>query len=99
MLFGLTNTLATFSAYINRALAGLVNIYYIVYLDDILVFSASRKLYILHLREVLMRLRKFVLYTNRKKYKFFTEEVEFLGYIVSVVGVSIDKRRVTVIEE
>ena len=37
--FGLANTLATFQAYINRALAGLVDVTCIVYLDDILIYS------------------------------------------------------------
>jgi hypothetical protein len=41
--FSLYNILATFQAYINRALVGLVNIYYVVYLDDILVYSDTRK--------------------------------------------------------
>jgi hypothetical protein len=36
---GLTNTPATFQAYINQALRGLVDDFCIVYLDDILVFS------------------------------------------------------------
>ena len=37
--FGLTNAPATFQAYINRALAGLVDVTCIVYLDDILIYS------------------------------------------------------------
>jgi hypothetical protein len=38
---GLTNTPATFQAYINQALRGLVDDFCIVYLDDILVFSRT----------------------------------------------------------
>jgi len=41
MPFGLTNTPATFQAYINRALRGLVDNFYIVYLNDILIFSRT----------------------------------------------------------
>ena len=39
MPFGLANAPATFQAYINRALAGLVDITCIVYLDNILIYS------------------------------------------------------------
>jgi len=39
------------------------------------------------------------LYTSRKKCEFFTIEVEFLGYIMSTIGVSIDSRRVATIKE
>jgi hypothetical protein len=38
---GLTNAPATFQAYINQALRGLVDDFCIVYLDDILVFSRT----------------------------------------------------------
>lgn len=43
--FGLTNAPATFQAYINRTLRSYVNVFYIVYLDDILIFSRSTKEY------------------------------------------------------
>ena len=52
-----------------------------------------------HVREVLSRLRKFALYVSLKKCKFFTDTLEFLRYVVSTVGVSIDPRRVSTIEE
>ena len=41
MPFGLANIPATFQAYINRALASLINITYIVYLNNILIFNAK----------------------------------------------------------
>jgi hypothetical protein len=98
MPFSLYNVLATFQAYINRTLVGLVNIYYVVYLDDILVYSDIYKQYIRDLYEVLKRLRKFALYASFKKYKFFTDTMEFLSYTISVVGISIDKSRISIVE-
>ena len=56
MLFGLTNVPATFQAYINRALAGLIDIICIIYLDNILVFSQTQEAYIKHICAVLDRL-------------------------------------------
>ncbi len=41
MLFGLANAPAIFQSYINRALVDLIDIYYIIYLDDILIYSAN----------------------------------------------------------
>ena len=49
VLMGLTNSLATFQAYINKALRGLVDDFCIVYLDDILIFSKTREEYDQHL--------------------------------------------------
>jgi hypothetical protein len=51
------------------------------------------------LRAVLERLRKFALYISFKKCKFFTDTIEFLSYTMSVVGVSIDKSRITIVKE
>jgi hypothetical protein len=50
MLFGLTNAPATFQAYINRALIGLINVCYVIYLDNILVYSLDRETYTESLR-------------------------------------------------
>jgi predicted O-methyltransferase YrrM len=64
MPFGLTNAPATFQAYINRALAGLVDVCCVVYLDNILVYSDTREEHVRDLRAVLERLRKFALYAS-----------------------------------
>ena len=99
MPFGLIDAPATFQAYINRAVAGLVDVCCVVYLDDILIYSDTYKRYVRHVHEVLERLRKFALYTNHKKCEFFSIEVEFLRFIVSVAGMLVNKRKVAIVEE
>ena len=47
--FGLTNAPATFQAYINKALKGLVDDFCIIFLDDILIFSKTKKEHDQHL--------------------------------------------------
>jgi hypothetical protein len=69
MLFSLTNAPAQFQAYMNEALAGLVNITYIIYLDDVLIFSDTKKEHVEHVKEVLERLRKAKLYVKLLKYE------------------------------
>lgn len=99
MPFGLTNAPATFQAYINKALAGYLDDFCVVYLDDILIYSRTREEHTHHLRLVLERLRKYALFANPKKCHFFTDQVEFLGFIVSGTGVSMDPRRVSTVKE
>ena len=82
MLIGLTNALAIFQAYINKALSGLVDSICIVYLNDILIYSDSQESHLRYVRKVLARLRRFSLYANPKKCSFFASEVDFLGFIV-----------------
>ena len=59
MPFGLVNAPATFQAYINRALAGLVDSICVVYLDDILIYSKDPSEYKEYIRRILERLRQF----------------------------------------
>ena len=45
MPFSLANALATFQAYINRALANLVDVICIAYMDDILIYLEDLVVY------------------------------------------------------
>lgn len=82
MPFGLANAPATFQAYINRALAGLVDVFCVVYLDVTLIYSNSLKEHQGHVEQILERLRQYKLYANLKKCAFHTDQVEFLGFII-----------------
>jgi hypothetical protein len=53
MFFSFTNAPATFQTYINRALWGYIDDFYIIYLNDILIFSQDEKQYQQHLDLVL----------------------------------------------
>jgi L-rhamnose mutarotase len=59
----------------------------IVYLDDILIFSGSKEEYEKYIRMIIDRLVTAELYSNIKKYCFFQEEIEFLGFLVRRKGV------------
>ena len=99
MPFGLANAPATFQAYINRALTGLVDVTCIVYLDDILIYSSSPEEHRRHVAEVLERLRKHGLYAKLSKCRFNTETVEFLGFVIGPEGTAMEKSRVKTIQE
>ena len=96
---GLTNAPATFQAYINKALRGLVDDLCIVYLDDILVFSRTKEEHDQHLQQVCERLRQSELYAKPSKCQFYQRELEFLGFIIGTTGVRMDPRRVQTIKE
>ena len=100
MPFRLTNALAIFQAYINKVLQGLVDDFYIVYLDDILIFSKTKEEHITYLKQVCQRLREAELYAKPFKCQFYQEEIEFLGFVINAKGISIDPQRVqTIIEQ
>ena len=99
MPFGLTNAPATFQAYINESLRGLLDKTCQAYMDDIIVYSFPGESHEDRVREVLERLEKASLFVNLSKCEFSTEEVNFLGYRVGRAGVSIDPDRVRTIQE
>jgi len=99
MPFRLTNAPATFQAYINKALLGLLDITCIVYLDNIIVYFNNYEAYTHYMRIVLERLREYKLYINLKKCLFYITSINFLGFIVSVNKVSMEKSRVDAIRE
>ena len=60
----------------------------IVYLDDILFFNKTKKEHFSAVNKVFSLLTEFKLVLKESKYTFFLKSVIFLGYIVSVEGVS-----------
>ncbi len=97
MLFGLINTLAIFQLYINRALIDLINIYYVIYLDNILIYFTNPADHQRYIREILKRLKNFKLYLNLSKYKFSINRVEFLNFIITTRGIDMKKNRIKII--
>jgi hypothetical protein len=91
MPFRLTNALAIFQAYINKALLGLLDTIYVVYLNNIIVYSNNYEAHTYHIQIVLERLQEYKLYINLKKYSFYVTSINFLGFIISVNGVLIEK--------
>ena len=75
----------------------LVDVIYIVYLDDILIYSYNPEDHLKHISQVLERLRENRLYTKPSKCVFHTREVDFLGFIINTKGVVIEPSRVETI--
>ena len=99
MPFGLTNAPASFQGFINKILVEKLNIFIMVYLDDILIYTDDdRNGHIAAVRWVLGQLRKYSLYANLKKYQFHQEEIWFLRYMVSSKGIHIEDKRIEVIK-
>ena len=54
MPFSLANAPATFQAYINTLIAGLLNYFVVIYLNDILIYFKNPEKYKEHMRQVLL---------------------------------------------
>lgn len=93
MSFGLTNAPATFQCLMNSIFAELTCKFVIVFLDDILVYSATLQEHEAHLRQVLALLRQHKLYTKASKCSFAQDRIEYLGHVISREGVATDNEK------
>ncbi|MBW0492012.1 hypothetical protein O181_031727 [Austropuccinia psidii MF-1] len=89
MPFGLTNPPASFQSLCNDVFYDLLDIYVVVYLDDIMVFSKPKEEHVTHVSTVLSRLRANNPFSKASKCLFHFSSVEYLGYIVSSEGLKI----------
>ena len=99
MPFGMTNSLATFQHFMNDIFHDTADIFVIVYLDDILVFSETEEEHRVHVRRVLERLRKHNLHAKLDKCTFHTDTIKYLGFIVSLSGLSMNTTKTQVIRD
>jgi Reverse transcriptase (RNA-dependent DNA polymerase) len=99
MPFGLTNAPATFQRMMNKAFAGIIGKFVVVYLDDLNIFSRNFNKHLVYLREVFEQLRNAGLKLKAKKCHFFKQELAFLGYVVSTDGVKPDQDKVRAVQE
>ena len=68
----------------------MTDIFIVIYLDDILIFSNSLEEHRVHVRRVLERLREYDLHSKPEKCLFHTQKIEFLGFMVTPTGISTD---------
>jgi hypothetical protein len=97
--FGLTNAPATFQSLMNHILAPYLDSFVIVYLDDILIYSASESLHSQHLDLVLQALEANQLHAGLAKCAFGLKTVDFLGHVISPDGVRPDPAKVAAVQD
>ena len=81
MPFGLKNAPPTFQRYMSLILKDCVD-FCDVYMDDIIIYSATMEEHVLHVRTVLETLRDSNLKVKFKKCTFGQKSVEFLGHVL-----------------
>ena len=99
MLFSLSHAPATFQGYVNKILAEKLDIFIVVYLDDILIYTKNLgQSHVEAVCWVLDQFRKHFLFANLKKCRFHQDEVRFLEYIVLLKRISMEAERIEVVK-
>ncbi|GJT14899.1 putative reverse transcriptase domain-containing protein [Tanacetum coccineum] len=71
----------------------------IVFIDDILIYSKSRKEHEGHYKLILRLLKKEELYANFLKCEFWLSNVQFLGHVIDSEGVHVDPSKIKSIKD
>ncbi|MBW0525001.1 hypothetical protein O181_064716 [Austropuccinia psidii MF-1] len=94
MPFGLTNAPDSFQNLVNDIFQDPLDVYVVVYLDEIMVFSKYEEEHATHVSTVLYRLRANDLFAKASNCLFHVSGVEFLGYVVSSEGLKMEQAKV-----
>jgi hypothetical protein len=99
MPFGLKNAPSTFMRLMNEVLKEFIEKIFIVYLDDILIFSKTKGEHLRHLTSVMERLQQEKLLINLKKSSFMKKELLYLGFVIYSNELKMDPEKVRAIKE
>ena len=99
MPFGLTNAPSVFMDLMNRVFHEYLDRFVVVFIDDILIYSANHQDHEEHLKVVMEILRENKLFAKLKKCEFWIQEVSFLGHVVSKDGLVVDPKKIEAIDE
>lgn len=94
MPFGLSNAPATFQHLMNSVFKAYLRKFLLVFFDQIVVYSSSWEDHRRHLQVVLDVLRTQSLFAKFSKCRFASQQVDYLGHVISGEGVKVDPQKV-----
>jgi len=99
MSFRLTNVSVTFQVYINWVLTELIDVFCVIYLNDILIYFSFLEEHQNHVKQILKWLQQFKLYANLKKCTFHIIQMKFLKFIIFTIDVLMNQQQVKIIKK
>jgi hypothetical protein len=99
MPFGLCNAPATFQRMMNDILRDFLHKFFIVYLDDVCIYTRTLEEHLEHLCLVLQRFKEEGLKLRLKKCFFGLQEMEYLGYTVLAGKISVSTKKVKAVAD
>jgi hypothetical protein len=99
MFFELANSSITFQVYINKIIHSYLNLFVLMYINDLLMFFSSTKKHIEHVKLMLQRLKEFNFYFKLSKCSFHVFHVNFLDFRMSFDEIMMQTNRIVVVKD
>ena len=99
MSLGLTNASVDFMDLMNRVFKQYLDLFVIVFIDDILIYSRSEEEHASHLRVVLQNLKDRQLFAKFNKCEFWLQYVTFLDHSISSKGIRVDSQKIEAVKQ
>jgi len=80
-------------------LTELINVFYIIYLNDILIYFSFLEEHQSHVKQILKWLQQFKLYANLKKCTFHITQIKFLKFIIFIIDVLMNQQQIKIIKK
>ena len=93
MNFGLCGAPSSFQNYINDILHEYLDTFCSAYIDDILIYSKTKKEHLKHVQLVFRKFQNAGLQLDIDKCEFFVKEVKYLGLIITPKGIKMDQKK------
>jgi hypothetical protein len=94
MPFDLCNAPSTFQAIMNSIFWPHLRKFILVFFDDILVYSPTWDMHLMHVRQTLAILKQHQFFVKTSKCVFGQQELEYLGHIITNHGVKVDENKI-----
>ena len=75
-----------------------MDLFVIVFIDDILIYFRNEEEHSSHLRVVLWTLKDRQLFAKFSKCEFWLQSIAFLGYIVFSEGIRVDSQKIEAVK-
>ena len=99
MPFGLTNSPDSFQHCNNGTIRNFLEVFYMAFLDDILIYISTLKENQEHVRLVLKRLSAAGIHLKPEMCKVHVQEVDYLGLVITPGGIKIQDEKVATIRD
>ena len=97
--FGLANAPTMFQNMMNEIFRDMIDLGVVIYLDDILIYSANEQEHVALVKRVLEHLQEQQLANAPDKCEWHRSRVNYLGYIISPEGMEMDQEKIRTVVE